>query len=166
MSSSIVRSTTAIVCWVAILLVSGFCSPTESRADEATPETAATSPVVLKENGGWCWFQGPRAIVTKSGKLVFTSIAGDDGAGYDAGDLWATSWDLRSKQLAQFELHDRFHRDDHDVAGLLERLDGRVLAVYGKHGNDTLQRWRIARKPGSIGAWTEEKAFSSSAPYT
>lgn len=137
-------------------------------------EPAAVPPAVpgiegahlLKENGGWCWYQGPRAIVTRGGQLLFTSISGDAHAGHDPGDLWLTSWDLNSGRVAQFELHDKFHCDDHNVAGLLERPDGRVLAVYGKHGNDQLQRWRISERPGDYTSWSKERTFDTGARYT
>ena len=68
--------------------------------------------------------------------------------------------------LKHFELHDKFHRDDHDVAGLLERPDGRILAVYGKHGQDTLQRWRITSNPHDITAWEKEESLNHGAAYT
>jgi hypothetical protein len=41
-----------------------------------------------------------------------------------------------------------------------------VLAVYGKHGNDQLQRWRLTESPGDISAWTEEKTLDTGAAYT
>ncbi len=58
----------------------------------------------LKPNGGWCWYQGPRAIVTKDGKVVFTTASGDAYAGLDAGDLYATSWNPESNAVDHFEL--------------------------------------------------------------
>ncbi|NJM54759.1 MAG: hypothetical protein HC841_01455, partial [Verrucomicrobiae bacterium] len=54
---------------------------------------AAEPPTVLKPNGGWCWFQGERAIVVQD-RLIFTTIAGDDFGGWDAGDLVATMHDF------------------------------------------------------------------------
>lgn len=126
---------------------------------------ASDDPLVLQRNGGWCWFQGERAIVVKD-RLIFTTIAGDDGHGWDAGDLVATAHDFTTGQTSHFELHDRFHRDDHDVAGLCVLPDARVLAVYGKHGNDRLQRWRITTQPADIRAWSEEQTLDVGAGYT
>ncbi len=129
------------------------------------PVEGVSGATQIKLNGGWCWYQGPRAIVTKDGKVVFTTIAGDTYAGVDAGDLWATSWDPESGEVYNFELHDKFQRDDHDVAGLLERPDGQILAVYGKHGTDRVQRWRITSKPGSIADWSPEQTLNVEAGY-
>lgn len=125
----------------------------------------AAEPLVLKPNGGWCWFQGERAIVVRN-KLIFTTIAGDEGGGWDAGDLVATMHDFKTGRTSHVELHDRFHRDDHDVAGLCALSDGRVLAVYGKHGNDRLQRWRITARPADISAWSDEQSLDVGAGYT
>ncbi|MCU0792497.1 MAG: BNR repeat-containing protein [Opitutaceae bacterium] len=130
------------------------------------PVADAAGAVVLKHNGGWCWYQDPRAIVLRDGTLVFNTIAGDDGEGSDAGDLWVSAWKPGADTVAHFELHDRFHRDDHDVAALLERPDGRILAVYGKHNNDPLQRWRITTAVGEIAAWTPEQTLDVGAKYT
>lgn len=126
---------------------------------------AAEPPTVLKPNGGWCWFQGERTIVVQD-RLIFTTIAGDGFGGWDAGDLVATMHDFRTGQTTHFELHDRFHRDDHDVAGLGVLPDGRVLAVYGKHGGDRLQRWRTTTRPADIRDWSGEQTLDIGAGYT
>ncbi len=136
-----------------------------------TPPTPANvlHAMKIKPNGGWCWYQGPRAIVTKGGKVVFTTIAGDTYAGCDAGDLWVTSWDPESGKVQNFELANKLQCDDHNVAGLLQKPDGGILAVYGKHGGDRLQRWRSTSKasePGDIASWVKEKTFNAEAAYT
>lgn len=125
----------------------------------------AELPLVLKQNGGWCWFQGERAVVVNH-QVVFTSIAGDDGAGWDAGDLVVTMYDLATQRTSHFELHDRLQRDDHDAAGLLVLPNHRLLAVYGKHGNDNLQRWRITQRPAAIDSWTDERTLDVRSGYT
>ncbi len=120
----------------------------------------------LKPNGGWCWYQAPRAIVTREGAVVFTTVSGDGYAGLDPGDLWVTAWKPQEGTLSHFELHDRLQRDDHDAAGLLELAHGKLLAVYGKHGSDALQRSRMTTERGDISDWTEEKTLDVGAPYT
>ena len=130
---------------------------------QAAPATA--EPTVLHPNGGWCWFQGERALVV-SNRLFFTTIAGDTRGGWEAGDLVATQHDFQTGKTTHFELHDRFHRDDHDVAGLAARPDGRILAVYGKHGNDRLQRWRITTRPADGAEWSPEQTLDVGVGYT
>ena len=98
--------------------------------------------------------------------MVFTTISGDSYEGNDAGDLWITAWDLKTNALVHHELHDKFQRDDHDVAALHELPDGRILAVYAKHNTDRLQRSAITAKPGDISSWTEESEFDVGAGLT
>ena len=133
-----------------------FLQPIAIGADAPVPEK---SGVLLKENGGWCWFQDPRAIVTREGKVVFNSIAGDNHAGCNAGDLWISEWDPETGHRRNYELHDRFQADDHDVAALHELADGRILAVYAKHGSDRIQRSTVTREPGDITSWSKPVTF-------
>ncbi len=127
--------------------------------------THADEPILVKENGSWCWFQGQRAVVA-AGKVFLTSIAGDDHGGWDAGDLVATAFDPHTKTSEHQTLHAKLQRDDHAVAGLCVLPDGRVMAVYGKHGNDHLQRWRSTVDAGDISRWTAEQTFDAGASYT
>ncbi|MEO8617133.1 MAG: glycoside hydrolase family 88 protein [Luteolibacter sp.] len=135
--------------------------PQSSNAVKEVP-----GAVMIKPNGGWCWFQDPRVILTKSGDVVFTSISGDTFGGYDAGDLTATSWNPVTGKIIQSELSDKFQSDDHDVAALMERQDGKILAVYGKHSSDHFQRSRITTKPGDISAWAPEQTYDVGDRYS
>ena len=110
-----------------------------SGAELSDAEPMNAEPIVVKRNGGWCWFQAERAVVV-SGKVVLTSIAGDDHGGFSAGDLVATAFDPITQEIEHSMLHAAFQRDDHDVAGLCLLPDRRLLAVYGKHGSDHQQQ--------------------------
>lgn len=147
--------------WLLTFLIVLTISPSPAKPLKEVP-----GAMLLKPNGGWCWYQGPRAIVTQNNHVIFTTISGDSYAGYDAGDLWATSWEPKTGKVEHFELHDTFQRDDHNVAGLLERPDGTILAVYGKHGADSLQRSRITTSNDSIATWSKENTLDLKAPYT
>ena len=140
----------------AILLVSAATSFACSDAPEV---------ITFATNGGWCWYQDERAIVHDS-VLVFGTVAGISARGVNAGDVMVTSYDLETRETLHFELHDKFQSDDHDVPALLTRTDARYLAVYSKHGNDTLTRYRITERPGDISAWDPEVSFNWGARTT
>jgi hypothetical protein len=127
-----------------------------SRADE---------PIVLKENGGWCWFQGERAVVADD-KLFLTSVASDTRGGCDPGDLVITAYDRATAAVEHHLLHAELDRDDHAVAGLNVLPDGRLLTVYGTHGHDRLQRWRVSESAGDIRRWSDEQVLDVGAKYT
>jgi hypothetical protein len=99
-------------------------------------------PFVIMENGGWCWFQDERAIIS-SGKIVAGAVAGDDRAGFSSGDVIATFFDPATGQRKNIVLHARLHRDDHAAPSFIEDKAGRVIAAYSTHGRDKLTRWRL-----------------------
>jgi hypothetical protein len=108
-------------------------------------------------DGGWCWFQDPRAIV-KNGKLV---VAGLDGQN---GDVKVAVHDLAAGgDLGTALLHGKFQRDDHDVPALYARPDGRILAVYAKHGNENIHYYRIS-DPSDFLQWGPEMRYVHDQP--
>ncbi len=157
MSRSNLPSTGRISRRFVVAVLTAFVAPLSSAAPSPTP-------IVLKTNGGWCWFQDERAIVAGE-KLFFGSVAGGDRAGVSAGDVVVTSRDLRTGQTESTTLHARFQTDDHDVPALLALSDGRLLATYQSHGRTQgfigpdLMRWRRTLRPHDISAWTEERTL-------
>ncbi len=122
------------------------------------PLLALDDPIVLNDDGGWCWFQDPRALIVGD-KLVFGSVASGYLEEERRGDIEVTSYDMKTGETQTFELHDRLQLDDHDAPALLERPDGRLIAVYAKHGNDDLVRVRISSRPRDASAWQPERSF-------
>jgi hypothetical protein len=131
-------------------------------AGAASAAGAAKQPAILLRNGGWCWYQDERAIVT-GGKLLFGSVAGTTRDGFDRGDIVAGWKDLRSGASGAVKLAVKFQSDDHDVPAFLELPDGRILASYMTHGGggtkaDTrAMYWRISRRPGDPSEWGPER---------
>lgn len=130
----------------------------------AAGDAQAGAPTVLKQNGGWCWFQDERAIILGD-QLIFSSVAGCDRDGAAAGDVEVTAVQLASGRSSSAKLHARFQCDDHDVAALLALPDGRVLATYQSHGGPKgfagldCMRWRRTVRPGDISEWTAEQTL-------
>lgn len=114
--------------------------------------------LVLKQNGGWCWYQDARAIVDRD-RLLVGSVAGWTEHDSAAGDLDLTTYDLVTKQIAGFKLYPEFERDDHDAPSLLALPDGRYLAMFTKHANDPFMRWRLSSRPGDTTAWEPEQTI-------
>lgn len=142
-----------VACIVSIAAASHGCARESSRV------------LMLKTNGGWCWFQDPRALVDGD-QLIFGSVAGSIVADSKAGDIDVTSVDLESGASTSFTLAPEFQRDDHDVPALLKLPDGRYLAAYQRHGNDSLTRWRITRRPGDVTDWHDEQTADAGAGVT
>ncbi|MFN7936146.1 MAG: BNR-4 repeat-containing protein [Bryobacteraceae bacterium] len=114
---------------------------------------------VLHDDGGWCWFEDERAIVV-DGKLLFGVVAGGR-----KGNVEAVSYDLKTQRSMAFVLHkpesgeeQRRWMDDHNSPAFLLRPDGRVLAMYAKHGVDEKIYYRVS-EPKDPARWGEERIF-------
>jgi len=129
-----------------------------------TTAASLPPPEVLQRNGGWCWFQDERVLVT-GGQLVFGTIPGCDRDGAAAGDVIVTARDLRTGRTMSATLHARFQADDHNVPALLALPDGRLLATYQSHGQTKgfvgpdLMRWRRTVRPHDLSEWTPERTL-------
>lgn len=116
---------------------------------------------VLNDDAGWCWFEGPRAIVHQ-GKLIAGTVANGRRQPDRRGDIEATVYDLGSGERTVFELHDRLQADDHNSPVFLVRPDGRILTVYAKHGPENHFYYRIS-VPNNPAQWEPTRTFTPSA---
>ncbi len=114
---------------------------------------------VLHDDGGWCWFEDERAIAV-NGKLLFGVVASGR-----KGNVEAVTYDPKTGQSKVFVLHQpespeeqRRWMDDHNSPAFLLRPDGRVLALYAKHGVDEKIYYRIS-EPKDTTRWGEERIF-------
>lgn len=122
-------------------------------------------PVVINDNGAWCWFQDERALVdAQTQTLVVGSVAAAEGPGGESrsGNVELAVVDLRTGTSTVVALHENLEADDHDAPALWRRADGRWLAVYTRHKTDDLTRWRIS-EPGDPTRWGPERTFDWSA---
>lgn len=127
--------------------------------------------VTLNTNGGWCWYQDPRVIVdSQTGEVVFASIATQAGTAGETrgGDVDVTTVDPATGQAKTTTLRKFTTQggkgDDHDVAALWERPDGRYLAVYTAHNQGRREKrpqsfYRISTRPHDATDWQDEHVF-------
>ena len=128
-----------------------------------TPPSSLSAPhkfTVFLENGGWCWFQDPRAIV-HDGKLF---IAGVQGNGSGAAKVGI--YDLQTEQsLGTAIMQDNFDRDDHNAPALHLRPDGSVLAVYARHNREPYFYARNSDPQDPL-SWNQKRKFEMSERVT
>jgi len=122
------------------------------------PAWAAQPVVTFNDDGGWCWFQDERAIITQ-GKLVIASVAAGAHDPARRGNVEVVVHDLTSGASTKVVLHERLQLDDHAAPALLVRPDGRILAVYSKHGSENCFYYRISQRPHEASAWAPERSF-------
>ena len=113
---------------------------------------------VFHQEGGWCWYQDPRSIV--SGDHLFIGAVQGNGSGAALVGVYDLA---RNQRLGSVVLRDHFDHDDHNSPVFHARPDGSVLAVYARHGRDFRHHYRIS-DPHNPLEWTEEKVFTHDHP--
>ena len=124
--------------------------------------------LTFNDDGAWSWFQDERAIV-HAGTLIIGSVAGGAKDASRSGDIELTLYDLNSGRTQSVELHHRLASardvyDDHNSPALLARPDGRVVAVYSKHGPENRFYCRISEAPGTPRQWAPAREYVPSEP--
>ncbi|WP_282123717.1 glycoside hydrolase family 88 protein [Algibacter mikhailovii] len=116
------------------------------------PLDKTTSNITFMEDGGWCWYQDPRVIIS-NGKLVISGLSGQ------SGDVRLGVFDLKTEQPdSTIVLHKAFQIDDHNVPALYERPDKSILAVWAKHATEKIHYYNISL-PDNYLMWGETKRF-------
>lgn len=137
------------------LLRSGVELPADDYSPEAQDANLPHGVRLFAQNGGWCWFQDPRAIIHED-KLVVGSVSG---SGEERGDLRVSVYDLKADQdLGTVVLHPKLQSDDHCAPAFYARPDNRILAIYNLHSSPK-HYYRISA-PGDPTQWGEEKTFA------
>ena len=132
-------------------------------AADAAKLKAPHEVVTIQKRGGWTWFNDPRAIVARKHLIVgsLDAISGKAKVGILEPLLRQSPYSWVELDLSSWK-----SLDDHNNPALLELNDGRILAVYAKHGLEDKWYWRIAT-PANVGAgvdfkWGPEQVYQSS----
>jgi len=106
-------------------------------------------------DGGWSWFQDPRAV-TYTGGQTRTYV----GWVTPAGDVTVGSYDHATNQVASFVLHPALQQDDHVSPALLVRPDGRLTAFYARHSGAPFY-YRTTTNPEDVTSWGPAQTFAT-----
>lgn len=117
---------------------------------------AQLSPPLLAPDGVWCWFGNPRAVF-KDGLLYFGYVRFSDGR------VGLNTYDPQSQVSSNLWLSVMAQKDDHDNPALLPLSDGRMLAIYQKHGGEQRFYYRVTAGGNTAAAadWGPELVFTS-----
>jgi autotransporter-associated beta strand protein len=113
---------------------------------------AQTNFATLIADGAWTWFNDPRAIF-HNGALYFGYVRSSDGRSA------LNAFNLQSSQTTNLWASSLTQTDDHDVAGLLAKQDGTLLAIYSRHQSDQFFTCRLSANtnPVSTADWGAER---------
>ena len=133
-----------------------------SSGCHASPSpTEMPAPVVINDNGAWCWYQDPRVVVDETnGTLLVGSVAGPEGPGgaVRSGNIELVAYNVRKRRGKRVVI-DNIVVDDHDAPALYVRRDGRYLVMYSNHNIDYLSRYRISSAPHEARSFGPKQVF-------
>lgn len=136
----------------------GQVQPGNGGSGGAEPQIPTeVSWLVLSDDGGYSWFESPRAIVHGT-QLVVGTVASN---GNRRGDVEAIVHDLVTRETTIINLHDAIDADDHNSAAFALRPDGSLLAMYARHDLDSLFYYRIS-EPNDAHEWRPERTYEPS----
>ncbi len=158
-------------CWSTVLLILVAFAAVASA--QFTPHESSTPAgrqvinrvhgnlVLLNDNGAWSWYQDERAIVNQQAETLLVSSVAASLPGVNGprdGHVDVTTFDFSNGRRTRFVLAE-IEEDDHNVAALLKRPDGRYLAVYANHNTDRITRYRVSENLEDASSWGPERTF-------
>lgn len=119
--------------------------------------TSIFAPVQASADGIW----GNSASYTAA---VYHSGATYLGVSAQTGGATVVRFDHASNTDSSFSLNSSVGPSDHSAPTVVIRSDGRILAMYSKHNDNSGLRYRISTNPGDISAWGAEQLLTTGTP--
>jgi len=108
------------------------------------------------KNGGWCWFQDPRAVYINGNKKRTYA-----GWMTNSGQLQIGYYDHESDTIKKITLKESWDIDDHNNNSFLVLTDNRLTVFYAKHNKHGLF-CKTASIAENISKWENEVTISDS----
>ena len=141
---------------MAAVAVAYFIGLNAFAAAHEEPDFIAGEVHELNDNGAWSWFMDERLIVD-SGRLIVGSARANgtfrqrELPGW--GNIEVAILDLASGRKDVVVLHEGLEQDDHNNPGFVILPNGRYLAAYSKHNQETKFYFRTSTNPGDPYHW-------------
>ena len=125
--------------------------------DETLTGTGETKD--LTDDGGWCWFQDPRALrhVDTEDQTYAAWVS-------NPGDIEIGSYDHNTGEVTTTTLSAAFNDDDHVAPGLVVRPDGKIIAFWSDHNGDPIY-YKISSSAEDISSFGTEQTVSPSTEH-
>ncbi|MBN2263514.1 MAG: BNR-4 repeat-containing protein, partial [Prolixibacteraceae bacterium] len=101
--------------------------------------------IALSDDGTWCWFSDPRAIMMQDNSLL-TGFVTEDGS------VASLLYNFKTNEKRFSVLNEKLEVDDHNNPAFLQRNDGHLLAFYTEHHSHNLYM-NVSVKPNDASSW-------------
>lgn len=116
------------------------------------PIDKMTNYTTFMQDGGWCWYQDPRVLISND-QLIIAGLSGV------SGDARVGIYDLKEqRQDTTLVLAEEIGVDDHNVPALYKRPDERILAVWAKHAKEKIHYSSLSQSD-DYSRWTAIDTF-------
>ncbi len=116
---------------------------------------AQSSLLTLAPDGAYTWYNDPRALF-HNGNLYFGFVRSD-------GESTLSVLDMQTGNIRSLWTSTWSQYDDHDNPGLLSLQDGRMLAIYARHGTANTFSYRLSLTADPVNSmlWGPEQTSAS-----
>lgn len=121
-----------------------FCILTACKTE---PQT-----ITLSDDGTWCWFSDPRAIMMNDNSLL-TGFVTEDGS------VTSLLYNFKTNEKRFSVLSEKLEVDDHNNPAFLQRNDGHLLAFYTEHHSYNLYM-NVSAKSFDVSDWQTAVAIN------
>ncbi len=111
----------------------------------------------IEDEGAWCWFADPRAVVLKNdeGTIDVTVIGYID----VHGSIKATQINNLTNKVDEVLIRTNIQPDDHNNPTFIMIPDGRIVVFYSRHTDEACFWYRVTEEPGDLTTLGEEKCL-------
>ena len=131
-----------------------------SSSSASSAPSLLTSRHQLTDDGGWCWFESPRALLHPPWLLV-GSIPSGHSSPSRSGSVELLCHHLPTRTTHPITLHPSFELDDHNSPAIYLRPDGRYLCTWARHGTEAMRYYRLSL-PSDPLQWGDLLTFTPS----
>ncbi len=137
--------------------------PVSAQVDVVYGDMFNLTNTTTSPNGSWNWCTDERVIIDDTDPnntlMILSTVSA--GSGAESGDIDILWRNLDTGVQGEFELHNQLEQDDHNMAALYQRPDGRYVAIYSKHTSDLYTRYRVSTNPHDPTAWEPEQIVTN-----
>ena len=103
-----------------------------SITENNNPNSQKINYKTFSNDGAWCWFSDPRAIHLNN--KIYSGWVSSDGS------IMVGSYNEISNEIIEFNLYEKFNKDDHANPSFLILPDKRIMIFFSAHSKNSFNK--------------------------